>query len=84
MIEQTSFTIGLLLGGLIVFSGTFLGALTSFLIYHKKIIKRKVVCVFGNFDDKSDFVLEPCDCPDGHGCEFCKDSFWIRKTKGKI
>jgi len=22
-------------------------------------IKRKVVCVYGNFDDKSDFVLEP-------------------------
>ena len=25
----------------------------------KKKIKRKVVCVWGNFDDKSDFVLEP-------------------------
>jgi len=22
-------------------------------------IKRKVVCVYGNFDDKSDFVIEP-------------------------
>lgn len=42
-----------------------------------KRVKRKVFCVFGNFDDKSDFVIEPaiheypCDCKD------CKDSFWI-------
>jgi len=33
-------------------------------------IKRKVVCVFGKFDDKSDFVLEPATDKD-------EDAFWI-------
>lgn len=35
--------------------------------------RRKVVCVFGEFDDKSDFVLEPvCTCED---CD--ERGFWI-------
>lgn len=38
--------------------------------------KRKVVCISGKFDDKSDFVLEPV-YPDSCDCEFCKDAFWI-------
>ncbi len=41
--------------------------------------KRKVVCVFGKFDDKSDFVLEPvCESDD---CNECKESFWIEDVK---
>ena len=42
--------------------------------------KRKVVCVWGKFDGKSDFVLEPtCDCK--NKCELCKDAFWIEDVK---
>jgi hypothetical protein len=44
---------------------------------------RKVTCVFGRFDDKSDFVLEP-SCPEGHVCEYCKDSFCIEDTDSII
>ena len=42
--------------------------------------KRKVVCVWGKFDDKSDFVLEPacCDCSK---CEICKNAFWIEDVE---
>jgi hypothetical protein len=39
-------------------------------------IRRKVTCVFGKFDNKSDFVLEPV-CKNECNCEVCKDSFWI-------
>jgi hypothetical protein len=42
----------------------------------KKIIRRKVTCVFGKFDEKSDFVLEP-SCPDINKCEECENAFWI-------
>lgn len=38
--------------------------------------KRKVVCIFGKFDDKSDFVLEPT-CEEGCDCDLCKEGFWI-------
>ena len=47
--------------------------------------KRKVVCVFGKFDNKSDFVLEPICKPTEHSkdetCEICKDAFWIEKVE---
>lgn len=42
-------------------------------------ITRKVVCVFGKFDNKSDFVLEPA-C-NSKTCECCKDSFYITKVE---
>lgn len=46
----------------------------------KKIIKRKVVCVYGKFDEDSDFVIEPA-CGD-NACEECdKESFWIQKVE---
>ena len=45
-------------------------------------IKRKVVCVFGKFDDKSDFVIEPV-CSDDCNCESCKDAFWIEEVEEK-
>ena len=38
--------------------------------------KRKVVCVYGKFDNESDFVIEPV-CSDDCQCEICKDAFWI-------
>jgi hypothetical protein len=42
-------------------------------------IRRKVVCVYGVFDNKSDFVLEPviesCDCDE---CK--KNAFWIEEV----
>ncbi len=41
--------------------------------------KRKVVCVYGKFDDIADFVLEPV-CGD-ENCECCKDAFWIEDVK---
>lgn len=43
------------------------------------MIRRKVICVFGKFDGKSDFILEPVCCLDEDKCEceYCKDSFWI-------
>lgn len=41
-----------------------------------KTIKRKVVCVYGKFNNKDDFVLEPV-CSDNCECELCKSSFWI-------
>ena len=43
-------------------------------------MKRKVVCVFGEWGEKTDFVLEPC-CPDECKCEICKDAFWIEDVK---
>lgn len=45
--------------------------------------KRKVVLVYGKFDDKSDFVLEP-SCSDTCNCEICKDAFWIEDVKEDI
>lgn len=39
-------------------------------------IRRKVVCVFGKFDDKSDFVIEPL--LEGEDDE---DAFWIEGEK---
>lgn len=43
----------------------------------KKIIRRKVVCVWGEFTkDSKDFVLEP-PCSDDCKCEVCIDSFFI-------
>ena len=42
-------------------------------------IRRKVVCVFGKFDNKSDFVLEPA-CPDDCDCDICKKAFWIEEV----
>jgi hypothetical protein len=41
--------------------------------------KRKVTCVFGKFDETSDFVLEPC-C-ENENCKECKDAFWIEEVK---
>ncbi|MFA5746431.1 MAG: hypothetical protein WC932_06290 [archaeon] len=35
-------------------------------------VKRKVVCVYGRFDNTSDFVLEPACCEEDE-----KDAFWI-------
>ena len=43
------------------------------------MVKRKVVCVFGKFDDKSDFVLEP-SCPNECKCDICKCAFWIESS----
>jgi len=42
-----------------------------------KKIRRKVVCVFGKFDEKSDFVLEPV-CSNECKCEECINAFWIK------
>ena len=50
--------------------------------FHNKKMKRKVVCVFGKFDDKSDFVIEPV-CDDDCNCKSCKDAFWIEKVEEK-
>ena len=47
---------------------------------NKKIVKRKVICVWGKFDNKSDFVLEPV-CSEECDCEVCKDAFWIENCK---
>lgn len=44
------------------------------------MIKRKVVCVFGKFDNESDFVLEP-PCTEDCDCEICKDPFWIERVE---
>ncbi len=44
-----------------------------------KPIIRKVTCVLGKFDNKSDFVLEPV-CSDDK-CEVCKDAFYIMKVE---
>ncbi len=45
------------------------------------MIKRKVVCVYGKFDDESDFVLEPiCNNP---SCSCCKDAYWIEEKKNE-
>jgi len=47
----------------------------------KTKIRRKVVCAYGKFDNKSDFVLEPaCEKDD---CDNCKDAFWIEKVEEK-
>jgi hypothetical protein len=40
-------------------------------------IRRRVVCVFGGFDeDSEDFVLEPA-CSDTCKCQQCRKAFWI-------
>jgi len=44
-------------------------------------MKRKVVCVFGKFDEK-DFVLVST-CSKNCVCITCKDGFWIEKVKEK-
>ena len=44
------------------------------------MVRRKVTCVFGVFDDKQDFVLEPC-CSDTCECDICKDAFWIEGSQ---
>jgi hypothetical protein len=44
---------------------------------NKDIIRRKVVCVFGKFDNKSDFVLEPV-------CKECEEAFWIEKVEKEV
>lgn len=41
---------------------------------NKKMIKRKVVCVYGRYDEESDFVLEPAT-------ELDKDYFIIEGEK---
>jgi len=44
-------------------------------------MKRRVTCVFGDFnDDDSDFVLEPA-CQKECNCDVCKDAFWIEEVK---
>lgn len=40
------------------------------------MVRRKVVCIFGKFDDSSDFVLEPV-CENNCDCDLCKEGFWI-------
>jgi len=42
---------------------------------NKKPVKRKVVCVYGKFDNKSDFVLEPAT-----GKEKELKPFWIQEA----
>jgi len=44
------------------------------------MVKRKVVCVFGKFDDESDFVLEPV-CSDSSNCDICKKAFYIEEVE---
>ena len=45
----------------------------------KEIILRRVVCVFGKFDNKSYFVLEPT-CSETCMCGICKNGFWIEQS----
>jgi len=45
-------------------------------------MKRKVVCVFGEWGEETDFVLEPV-CSNDCDCEVCKDAFWIEKVEEK-
>ena len=45
-------------------------------------IKRKVVCIFGEWREKGDFVLEP-PCNPHCKCDICKDAFWIEEVKEK-
>ena len=47
-----------------------------------KTIKRKVVCVFGKWGKKTDFVIEPV-CSEDCNCEICKNAFWIEKVEEK-
>lgn len=42
--------------------------------------KRKVVAVWGTFEDKGDFVLEPV-CSDTCECKECKNAFWIENVE---
>jgi len=42
---------------------------------NRKSVKRKVVCVYGKFDNKSDFVLEPAT-----GKEKELKPFWIQEV----
>ena len=42
--------------------------------------KRKVICIMGEFKDKSDFIIEPV-CSDECNCEYCKDAFWIEDSQ---
>lgn len=46
------------------------------------MVKRRVVCIFGNYGLKSDFVIEPT-CSDDCMCEVCKDGFWIEEIENK-
>jgi hypothetical protein len=46
----------------------------------KTPVIRKVVCIFGKFNNKSDFVLEPV-CNDDCKCEECKDAFYITQCE---
>jgi len=39
-------------------------------------IRRKVVCVWGKFEEFGDFVIEPV-CSPTCKCDSCKDAFWI-------
>jgi len=41
-------------------------------------MRRKVVCVFGDFEE-DDFVLEP-PCSNDCNCEVCKDAFWVERV----
>ena len=43
-------------------------------------MKVKVVCVFGEFKEGKDFVLEKA-CPDKCDCEICKNAFWIEEAE---
>ena len=43
-------------------------------------IKRRVICVFGEWGKDTDFVLEPT-CSDTCNCEECKKAFWVENEK---
>ena len=63
--------------------GVIIMALLMLLIFKKtRMVRRKVVCVWGEFDDKSDFVLEP-SCPESCSCDICKGAFWIEDLSGR-
>ena len=42
----------------------------------------KVVCVYGEFKEGKDFVLEPA-CSENCCCEVCNDAFYIQKVEVK-
>ena len=44
-------------------------------------MKRKVVCVWGEWGEDTDFVIEPV-CNLECVCEVCKDAFYIEKVEG--
>lgn len=47
----------------------------------KKPIKRKVVCVFGEWGKKTDFVLEPYSKGDEKEEDVLGKAFWIQECK---